>query len=244
MSAMRPLIGVTMDSQEPGGYSKYPWIAQRNHYFDAVLEAGGLPIGLYHKSEPLEQILGMCDGFVLSGGDFDVPPEFYGQEIQHPRVKLQYERSVFEREIALHARQLKKPALGICGGMQIMNVAYGGTLIQHIPDEEGVEIRHEQPNPRTEPGHEILIEPGTPLANIAGDKEESVNSAHHQAVDKLAPGLQLMARATDGVIEAFCDPEQPFSWGVQWHPEMQVTPMNKKIFQLFLQAAIALKKAA
>jgi putative glutamine amidotransferase len=129
-----------------------------------------------------------------------------------------------------------KPVLGICGGEQLLNVVLGGTLIQHIPDRIPGALEHEQKNARTEPGHEIAIVPATLLHRIAGVEKAAVNTAHHQAVAKVAPGAVVNATTSDGVIEGIELPAHPFCLGVQWHPEYFVSPIDKKIFDAFVAA--------
>ena len=115
------------------------------------------------------------------------------------------------------------PLLGICGGQQLLNVVLGGTLIQHIPDALPTALAHEQPNPRTEPGHEVIVVPGTLLHRITGTERLPVNSAHHQAAERVGPGIVASGRAPDGIIEAIEDPRRPFCLGVQWHPEYRIS---------------------
>jgi putative glutamine amidotransferase len=129
------------------------------------------------------------------------------------------------------------PVLGICGGQQLLNVALGGTLIQHIPDEIADALPHRQPNPRNEPGHEVCIVTGTLLHRIAGAERLAVNSAHHQAVKDAGPGVVIDAMAEDGVIEGIEDPRRHFCLGVQWHPEFEINEADRHIFRAFVAAA-------
>ena len=129
------------------------------------------------------------------------------------------------------------PVLGICGGEQLLNVVLGGTLIQHIPDDVDNALAHEQPNPRDEPGHPVVIEKNTLLHDIVGVTEMSVNSAHHQAVAAVSGSVTVNASAPDGVIEGIEAPRQRFCLGVQWHPEFEVDPNDMRIFWAFIDAA-------
>ena len=131
------------------------------------------------------------------------------------------------------------PVLGICGGQQLLAVAFGGTLIQHIPDEVAGALAHEQPNPRTEPGHEVAVAPDTLLAAIVGAKRLAVNSAHHQAVATPGNGAVVNALAPDGVVEGVEHPGYRFALGVQWHPEYAVDPRDPAIFDAFVRASAA-----
>ncbi|MFZ4406781.1 MAG: gamma-glutamyl-gamma-aminobutyrate hydrolase family protein, partial [Paracraurococcus sp.] len=178
----RPVIGVTLDAEEPGGYSKLPWYALRKNYFAAIAAAGGLPVALPHEAALAEAYLDEIDGLMITGGAFDVDPSLYGGGDAHPTVTLKAGRTDFELAVTRGALARDMPVLGICGGQQLLAVALGGTLIQHIPDSVAGALEHEQPNPRTEPGHAIAIAPGTLLARITGTERMAVNSAHHQAV--------------------------------------------------------------
>jgi putative glutamine amidotransferase len=127
--------------------------------------------------------------------------------------------------------------LGICGGQQLLHVVLGGTLMQHIPDAVSEALAHEQPNPRTEPGHAVDLTAGTLLHDIAGAPRLEVNSAHHQAADRVPDRVVVSARAPDGVIEAIEAPAYRFVLGVQWHPEYAVSPADPAIFRAFVDAA-------
>ena len=234
-----PLIGITLDYEEGGGYSKMPWYALRENYCSSVSKLGAMPLPLPHEVELVHHYAEMIDGLMITGGAFDVSPELYGESSQHETVKLKARRTTFEFTLTKLMIQMNKPVLGICGGEQLLNVVMGGTLIQHIPDAIENALAHEQPNPRTEPGHSITIEQGTLLHRITGHKEMKVNSAHHQAVAKLAPGMVVNATAPDGVIEGIEYLAHPFCLGVQWHPEYSVTPDDDKIFISFVDACKA-----
>jgi putative glutamine amidotransferase len=129
------------------------------------------------------------------------------------------------------------PVLGICGGQQLLNVVLGGTLIQHIPDEIKGGIAHEQTNVRTEAGHTVRVEKNTLLHRICGADELSVNSAHHQAVRTVGPGVIVDAIAPDGVIEGIEDPRYRYCLGVQWHPEYSISVGDQRIFDAFVAAS-------
>ena len=232
----RPIIGVTLDAEEPGGYSKLPWYALRKNYFAALAEAGALPIALPHHAELAEAYLDRIDGLLITGGAFDVDPSLYGEGSTHPTVTLKAGRTDFELAVTRGALKRDMPVLGICGGEQLLAVALGGTLIQHIPDSVRTEIEHEQPNPRNEPGHEVAIAEGTLLARIAGKPRMAVNSAHHQAVATPGPGARVNAVAPDGVVEGLEHPGHRFALGVQWHPEYAVDPADPLIFAAFVEA--------
>ncbi len=231
-----PLIGITLDSEEPGGYSALPWYALRQNYCEAVAAAGGLPLPLPHHPELAEAYLDRLDGLIVTGGAFDVDPTLFGAATRHQTVKLKTRRTQFEMAAVKGALDRDMPLLGICGGEQLLAVALGGTLIQHIPDEVPAPLLHEQPNPRTEPGHLVRIAAGTLLHRIAGAESVAVNSAHHQAVKQLPTGVIVNAAAEDGVIEGIEVPDRRFCLGVQWHPEYAISPPDAAIFHAFIEA--------
>lgn len=232
----KPVIGLTLDHEDPGGYSIFPWYAMRENYFSAVVRAGGLPIALPHEPERTKEYLSLIDGLVVTGGNFDVDPALFGAAKRHDSVSTKDRRTAFELAITRAAHTADMPALGICGGEQLMNVALGGTLIQHIPDVIPNAIAHEQSNPRNEAGHAVALKQGTMLYKIVGRVEMQVNSAHHQAVDAAAPGLKVNALAPDGVIEGIEDPARRWFVGVQWHPEFAIDAGDVRLFDSFVAA--------
>ena len=237
MTSSLPIIGFTLDYENAGGYSKYPWYALRDNYCGSIAAHGGAPIALPHEVSSVNSYLDVMSGLVITGGNFDVPPEMYGDSNQHAKTSTKPRRSEFEWAITKGALERKMPILGICGGQQLLNVILGGTLIQHIPDSIANALAHEQPNPRHEPGHEVAILANTKLYEIIGSPTASVNSAHHQAVATVAPGVVINSRAPDGVIEGIEYPAHPFCIGVQWHPEFQITRADDAILTAFVTAA-------
>ncbi len=233
----RPLIGITLDSEQPGGYSKFPWYAVRENYCGAVAAAGGLPLPLPHEPELAENYLDRIDGLIVTGGAFDVDPALFGDTSRHATVVTKDRRTAFELAVTRGAIDRDMPVLGICGGEQLLNVVLGGTLIQHIPDAVENALAHEQPNPRNEPGHDVAVTPGTLLARITGAATMSVNSAHHQAVRAVGENVVVNAVAPDGVIEGIELPGRQFCLGVQWHPEFSIDPGDALIFESFIEAA-------
>jgi putative glutamine amidotransferase len=234
--SQRPIIGVTLDSEQPGGYSKYPWYALRQNYADAIVAAGGLPVALPHDATLAADYLDRIDALVVTGGAFDVDPALYGEGDRHATVTLKEGRTVAEMALAQGALARDLPVLGICGGEQLLAVALGGTLVQHIPDSVANALEHEQPNPRHEPGHPVAVVPGTLLHRIVGAMEMQVNSAHHQAVRAPGPHAVVNATAPDTVIEGLEDARYRFCLGVQWHPEFFIDPGDRRIFDAFIAA--------
>ncbi|MCL6606788.1 MAG: gamma-glutamyl-gamma-aminobutyrate hydrolase family protein [Geminicoccaceae bacterium] len=238
----RPAIGVTLDSEPPGGYAKQPWYALRENYCDVLAEAGGVPLALPHEPDLVEDYLARLDGLVITGGAFDIDPVLYGAGERHPTVRLKERRTRFEWAITEGALARDLPILGICGGQQLLNVVLGGSLIQHIPDAVPDALPHEQPNPRTEPGHEVLVEPGTLLHRLTRAERLLVNSAHHQAAETVGPSVVVSGRAPDGVIEAIEDPRRSFCLGVQWHPEYRIGAGDTAILEGFVAACRARRR--
>lgn len=235
-----PVIGVTFDFEDgaKGKYSLRDFYASRENHFSTVAVHGAAPIALPHEVEQVETYLSMIDGLMITGGNFDVPPEMYGQKSLSDTVMVKEKRTAFEWAITKGCLERNIPILGICGGQQLLNVILGGSLIQHIPDVVTSEIQHEQPNDRREPGHTVLVESDTLLHDIVQAAVIEVNSAHHQAVDAVPDGCVISGRAPDGVIEAIELPRErhPFCLGVQWHPEYSVAPTDVLIMKTFVEA--------
>jgi putative glutamine amidotransferase len=233
----RPLIGITLDSEGPGGYSNLPWYALRKNYSQAIVQAGGLPVALPHEPEQADAYLDQIDGVMITGGAFDVDPAIFGADERHPTVTTKDRRTTFEFAVIHAAVQRDTPVLGICGGQQLLHVVLGGSLVQHIPDEIEDALAHEQPNPRDEPGHSVKIIKGSLLHKIVKANELQVNSAHHQAALGTPQGVVINAVAADGVIEGIEASGQRFCLGVQWHPEYGVSIGDNAIFAAFVTEA-------
>lgn len=234
-----PLIGLTLDVDAPRGIQKAPHYSLRATYTGAVAKAGGLPLCLPHQPDMVETYADTLSGLVVTGGGFDIDPGHFGDNTKHATVRTKEGRTNFELGIVKAMLRRNKPVLGICGGEQLINVILGGTLIQHIEDEVSDSLLHEQPNPRTEAGHKVKLKDGSLLQQIVGGVELPVNSAHHQAVKSVGPGVVVNATAPDGVIEGIEDPRYRFCLGVQWHPELDVSAGDAKIFRAFINAAQA-----
>ena len=232
----RPVVGVTLDSEQPGGYSKYPWYALRTNYLDAIAATGGVPMALSHHAELAEAFLDHIDALLVTGGAFDVDPSLYGDGARHDSVVLKAGRTAAELALVQGALARNMPVLGICGGEQLLAVALGGSLIQHIPDSIAGALEHEQINPRDQPGHAVTVVPGTLLHRIVGAAEMQVNSAHHQAVASPGPHAVVNAVAPDTVIEGVEDARYRFALGVQWHPEFFIDPGDRRIFDALIGA--------
>lgn len=234
----KPIIGISLDSEREGDYSKFPYYVLRKNYIEAVEQAGGIPILFSHELSLIDDYINMIDGLLIPGGDFDIDPSFYGEEIASDTVTMKKSRADFEREFIEKAFKKEIPILGICAGMQLMNVYFGGSLIQHIPDEIESFLEHEQKVLHDIATHEIDIVGGSILNKITGSTKMEVNSSHHQAVKDLGKGLEVSATAPDGVIEAIELRGHKFCVGVEWHPEYLIKEEDENIFKAFVAACV------
>ena len=232
----KPIIGITLDNEEPGNYSKFPWYAIRNNYLHSIYQLGGIPFPLLHTDKNIKDIYNLLDGLIITGGNFDINPELYGKISKNSRIIKNF-RTDFEVSICKMFLKSAKPILGICGGEQLLNVACGGTLIQDIKINNINTIEHEQKNPRDQTSHEVKIISNTMLKKIVKKKIINVNSAHHQAVEKLGENLIINGFANDGTIESIEHTKHRWCIGVQWHPEFIITEEDRKIIKSFIQAS-------
>jgi putative glutamine amidotransferase len=193
-------------------------------YVDAVARSGGVPVVLPPLPGLVGTALARLDGLIVAGGP-DVDPARYGAPPGPATQPPHRGRDAAEAHLLAAAAELALPVLGICRGLQVMNVARGGTLLQHLPDVVGTDVHCPAPAPAPAPArygrHDVQVVPGTRLAAALapGGPTVSVPTYHHQAVDVPGEGLVVTAHAPDGVIEALEDPALPFWVGVQWHPE-------------------------
>lgn len=210
-------------------------------YSEALEGLGAVPlhISLIPQKEYIQQILQNIDGILLPGSDTDVDPLRFGVE-PHPKLK----RIIWEKEetdllVLKEAEKRKIPILGICFGMQALNVHRGGSLIQDIESQVNNCIKHEQGTPLARNSHSIDVEKNSVLSSLINSKNVTVNSHHHQAIDKIGKNLKATAWAKDGIIECIEDiDEEKFIMGVQWHPELswKTDKLSNSIFQRFLKA--------
>lgn len=233
---MRPLIGITTYGVDEDQRFTLP-----REYVDAVWRAGGLPLLVPPVAGMVEDVLSRVDGLLLAGGG-DLDPSHYGGLPHETIYNLNRERDEFELELARLFLGTRRPLLGICRGMQTLNVALGGTLIEHLPDVVGETVLHRLP-PR-EPGrHAVRVAPGSRLATILGELDFVSATWHHQAVRRPAEGLCVVAHAPDGTIEAAEMPDHPWLIAVQWHPELTAADdlVQQRLFDDFIRAASTLR---
>ncbi|MCB9742539.1 MAG: gamma-glutamyl-gamma-aminobutyrate hydrolase family protein [Alphaproteobacteria bacterium] len=232
------IVLVTTDRREGGPAPEGPRVRPQrpqytvsHPYVEAVRRAGGTPLLLPPSEPDLEALLERVDAVVLTGGDFDIPPERYGQETSTAIGHVDAVRADAELRLARLCVARDVPVLGVCAGMQVLAVATGGSLIQDIRTELPEAEEHEQPTDPAQGWHQVFLE-GSMLRQVLG-RAPVVNSTHHQAV--LDPGeLRVTARAPDGVIEAIEMANHRFCLGVQWHPEVLG---QWPIYRLLAQAA-------
>lgn len=209
-------------------------------YIQSLEEMGAITmiLPLTDKSHILDYFVRTCDGFLLTGGH-DVSPALYQKEAATycgPTCPL---RDSMDSYIFMQAVKADKAVLGICRGIQLMNVALGGTLYQDLPVEAPSEVDHHMAPPYDREAHTVRLTKEAPLSSLLSAEEISVNSCHHQAINTLARLLKPMGYAPDGIIEAVYMPDKKFVWGVQWHPEFfyKVSEENRKLLKAFLSAA-------
>lgn len=215
--ARRPVIGVTVYSEQAKWAA---WDTQATllpqAYVDRIAAAGGLPV-LLPSVPDISEALSRVDGLVLAGGG-DIGPDRYEAEPHTETGWVRPARDTAEFALARAALELGLPVLGICRGLQVLNVLHGGTLVQHLPDRLG--NREHAPAPGRYGRHAVALEPGSRTAGLYGRTEIDVASYHHQAIDRLGAGLVAVGRAPDGIVEAAELPGHPFAVAVQWHPEV------------------------
>lgn len=243
-SGEMPRIGMTPDhgavSDNRGGELL---IFLRERYPRAILEARGLPLLLPITSSrtAIQALLKSLDGILISGGDFDIHPKFYGEEPLTALGKIKENRTEFELELITLALKHNLPLLGVCGGAQAINVVLGGSLYQDISTQVSNAMVHQRGDLRETGGHLIKIHEGTKLKQIVGRSTLEVNTTHHQAVKKLGKGLIANAVTEDSIIEGIESRDDSFVLGVQWHPELLAHRdiCQKKIFTAFVSACRA-----
>lgn len=231
---MRPRILVTLDTgtTERRGVP-FDSIHTKTAYARAVERAGGTPIlaSPTEDEEVIDALFSTADGIVVTGGDFDIDPTLFGEDattgvrVDAPKPL----RTAFEWKLTALAFEDRIPILGICGGMQLMNVVLGGTLHLHVDG-------HEQPTSPRDPAHGVTLTVGR-IAALTGESTLAVNTTHHQAVAQLGSGLVSEGVAPDGVIEAIAHDKHPFAVGVQWHPELLDDEVSDRLYEGLVEAA-------
>ena len=235
----KPFIGITTSRRRDHLKRNENYLA--GDYVKAIVRAGGLPV-LIPCEYPIESIPSLVeklDGLLLSGGG-DIAPSLYNRVDDGWSANKSKDRDELEKGLVIHALEKDLPFLGICRGHQMLNAALGGTLYTDIASQYSTLIVHDQPKD-CDPGalvHEVNIIDGSGLSSILNACKLRVNSRHHQAVNELAPGLVVTARASDGLIEGVEYPGKRFCVSVQWHPEsLLIYPEHTSIFHAFIRAS-------
>jgi len=229
---MKPVIGITTDVRQDGEN------ILKNTYVQAVIRAGGLPmivpVGL---EEDVEQLIEMFDGLLLSGGN-DINPMLFNEEPHEYLGVVSPSRDSSELELARRMLKTGKPILGICRGIQVLNVAVGGTLYQDLYKQNDSPIlQHIQKAPNTHCSHYVQLDKGSLLESIAGSERIQVNSYHHQSLKEVPSDFKVTAVASDGIVEAIESTDEQFVLGVQWHPEALSAAgdaVSLRIFERFI----------
>jgi putative glutamine amidotransferase len=228
-----PLIGVTTSGRHTDGRYSIP-----AEYVEAVRRAGGVPVLLAPGESAVAALVARLDGVVLSGGG-DIAPELYGAA-PHPSLeRIDPERDTLEIALVHALLAERVPTLSICRGCQVVNVALGGTLHQHLPDVVGEALSHKAPEGVERPRHEVAVDRDSRLAAVMGSERPYPVSSHHQAPDRVPPALRIVARADDGTIEALEAPDHPWFLAVQWHPELSAAEdaSQQRLFDGLVAAA-------
>ena len=253
---MPPIIGITATLKEDvDAVAERPlgkFVRADLDYVDGVTGAGGVPVVLPPAGDErsAEAVIQSLDGLLLSGGS-DLDPGYYGEE-PVPELGITIpERDAFEMALVGLALRRGMPVFGICRGMQVLNVALGGTLYQDLPSQWGRDLlKHRQDTPKWQPTHEVKVREGSYIAEVMGRELVKVNSYHHQGIKTLAEGLVATGRSSDGVIEAVEAEDVSERWllGVQWHAEAMrgAGPQQESLFEAHVSAAErhALRRAA
>lgn len=238
-----PLIGISGSMNDA---EKQVFLVRA--YMQALLQAGGVPVMLSPdmKDSALTACLDHLDGLLLAGGG-DIIPARFGEEPIPELGETTPVRDDFELTLLPMAMERQMPVLGICRGVQVMNVALGGTLYQDLPAQYHSDpiplLPHKQEKPYECPTHAIQVNPVSLLYRLIGQETVQVNSMHHQSAKAIAPSLRITASATDGVVEALEHPDLPFFLGVQWHPERLTDTASQQLFKGFISAAIAYRRS-
>jgi putative glutamine amidotransferase len=242
---VRPVIGITADFDPAGGPGPGQ-LGDTLHFIQdelvkAASAAGGVPllIPCLRGEGLMVAYLEAVDGLIFSGSGADLHPGHYGEEPIEALGRLNPERLDFELGLARRALGGSLPLLGICGGLQTLNVAAGGTLYQDLPSQRPEALEHKPDIPCSQPAHPVSISEGSRLAAIVGRSDLQVNSTHHQALKDVAEAFEVRAVAPDGVVEAVEAPGGRFVLAVQWHPEYMAPqcPASRAIFEAFVAAA-------
>lgn len=244
----RPVIGITSSQLvETAGHGVFTRHSVTTAYSDAVRVAGGVPIILPFYPEIAMEMFDLVDGLIISGGA-DLDPTRFGEDEVHPETyDIIPDRDDAEIRLTRLAIEADKPLLGVCRGVQVLNVALGGSLYQDVPSQFSDSIGHRQHARNIaadQPGHMVTVAPGSLLERVFGARQLSVNSFHHQAVRDIAPELVATGWSDDGLVEAIERPRSTFALGLQWHPELMFGRSAKQLAPFTALVEATLKPVA
>ena len=232
-------IGITCDFETFEDRRGFPAARYQlgERYVRAVEQAGATVVMLpFQDVGNVTAAMAGLDGLVISGGDADVPPAFYGQAERPVLGRVSMGRALFDRALWQYTLERDIPTLGVCGGMQMLNVALGGTLFQDLSERPGTQV-HEQPQEKRQAHHRLDIADGSLLHKAYGVTALDVNSTHHQIVHHCGEGIWVTATAPDGVVEAIEVRDKTFAMGIQWHPEAMDSAPHWQLYTAFVRAA-------
>ncbi|MBM7705924.1 putative glutamine amidotransferase [Chryseomicrobium aureum] len=238
---MKPLIGISAEMSQNQDHFWLPFV-----YVETVLKYGGLPLMIpVMGDENLDELSLRLDGLFITGGE-DIDPSYYNENPHLKLGKIAPEIDQMESELVKLMLELDKPYIGVCRGLHMLNIVQGGTMFQDIhAQREEKSYLHLQKGPRTYRSHEVELDLDSKIGKILGEEKFRVNSFHHQACDQVGRDLKVVARATDGIIEAMESKTHEFAFGFQWHPEefaMAGDETSGKIFEAFMKQAIKRRK--
>lgn len=232
----KPVIGITLDWQKDGSFSRHPHYALREHWFNAIYRAGGIPIAIPHITGAIDEYLERIQGLLVPGGEFAAPPEWYVASSEpmayQPSPRTQFDRVVLEKALAKDM-----PVLGVCAGMQFLGCVHGCKMTRNVQTYFNTTINHWDEHPTSRLAHGVNITPDTLLARIVKSPQYEVNTHHREGLVEFPDNVIVNAVAPDGVIEGIELPAYRFALGVQWHPEYELTEEDKAIIAAFVTAS-------
>lgn len=234
----KPIIGITSAHEKEEGLRNYHRTTVSIDYSKAVIASGGIPVILpvTDNEDIIKSQIELLDGLLLSGG-CDVNPLLYGEDFKEKNGVISPERDTHELLLLKHFTKTKKPILGICRGLQILNIYFNGSLYQDLSYYNSTQLKHRQDLYPELEVHKVLLKENSHLSNLFGTSIMT-NSFHHQSIKNLGEGFQVVGETSDGIIEAIEYKSDCFYMGIQWHPEMMIARGNKnmeKIFDLFIE---------
>lgn len=238
----KPIIGVTLDWEDTPTYSKMcNWYALRTNYTSSVAKHNAAPITIPYEIEAVDDYINIIDGLIVTGGDYDLDPSYYGEDKKSDTRIIRNNRVEFEIKLIKAALAKNIPILAICAGEQLLTAMYGGTLHQDIKIYNPKALEHEQIHlgiHMSKTSHKISVVPNSLLHSIVKQDTIEVNSSHHQAVKSVGPEMTISAISSeDNIIEAVELPSHPFVLGIEWHPEYEATEYDTLIIKAFIKAA-------